>query len=213
MCERFMTFTAALSAVALLTGPSALAQSPPGDAERERPRPPRSTGTDDRTGEQLPNTAVPKPTSPAARRPRPPYYSPGAAAGFSALGIGAAAYLLYRSADDNEEGMAFFAITVSLFSPSAGHWYTGDTGRAWTGVGLRSASALLFFVAIGAENEILGIGSIAAYLGVTAYNLVDAPFSAVRMTRRARRQWRLAPTVIRDVHRRRATGLSLIGRF
>jgi hypothetical protein len=108
------------------------------------------------------------------------------------------------------------------FGPSAGHFYAGETGHGLIVSGLRAGSIVLFDYGLGSslgcaidrsENTcgdreaiaaLVGLGGV---VGLTAYDLIDAPRAARREAARA------GGVTIAPMIDRHATGLALVGRF
>ena len=115
------------------------------------------------------------------------------------------------------------ALGMLTAAPSFGHLYAGERRRALVGMGLRVAA--LGVAVVGAEldrrcdagarpcddDHTLQILGATGFLGLTVWQLIDAPFAARRANRRARaRELTVAPlTSVRGA----PVGLSIIGAF
>lgn len=144
--------------------------------------------------------------------PQPAFHSPGAAAGFAALGAGAGVGLMYFSLEDESIGLALLGMLTITVGASLGHFYTGESTRAWWHIGVRGAMLMGTVMSVFASNEELALGFAAAFVGTGLYSILDAPLSALRANKRARRL-RLTPTVLRAPDQRQVMGLALTGRF
>ncbi len=168
-----------------------------------------------------------------------PYRSPNAALllslGSSAVTAGMNVYMLFLSNGSLSAlgARGYYALLFGLnLSPSAGHLYTGDTWHV-VGTGLARAFALGLIVAglaqgggtgeslaeLGPGDALMWLGSL-SWIGLTCYDIIDAPFSAHRFNERAAGdafELNLSPFALAAPAGRPeagpALGLSLSGRF
>jgi hypothetical protein len=122
----------------------------------------------------------------------------------TALPIGAA---LAMSSDDVDDQVVagFTMIGALVLGPSLGHFYAGRSGRALTGIGLRTlALAGLTAGAAATWNGDSDAGSAAAYAGVALggavvlWDIVRAPHSAKVRNEQRRRSAAVAPVLSPD---------------
>ena len=120
---------------------------------------------------------------------------------FLATGIlGGAAIIVNQSTGDRDHqsdvaSMTALGITAYLAGPSIGHFYAGQTGRAWLGIGLRGliglgcTAALVTLVDEDSANdqEALGATLLVAGAGAVVIDIVTAPRSARIHNEKARR--------------------------
>jgi hypothetical protein len=119
----------------------------------------------------------------------------------TALPLGAA--LALSSDDVNGQVVAGFTMVGALvLGPSLGHFYAGRSGRALTGIGLRTlALAGLTAGAAATWNGDSDAGSAAAYAGVALggalvlWDIVRAPHSAKIRNEQRRRSASVTPTL------------------
>jgi membrane associated rhomboid family serine protease len=111
---------------------------------------------------------------------------------FLATGILGGAAMIVKSSTGDQDHQSDVAtttalgITAYLAGPSIGHFYAGETRRAWIGVGLRGVIGLGFAAALvtladeDPENDLsaLGVGLVAAAGGAMVVDIVTAPRSA-----------------------------------
>jgi hypothetical protein len=150
------------------------------------------------------------------------------------LGGFALAALALKS-DGDTPTLGWAAAAGLLVGPSLGHIYTGDALHAVGTTVLRAGGGLSMLLGVfiltmsedcfdddlgscGDDDDddkgqaMLWIGA-AAYLGATAYDIIDASYSARRANERHARSVMLAPSLVSTTGGGSAPALSLIGRF
>lgn len=184
----------------------------------------------DITNPVAPQELVPNPIQESVT----PYKSPTTALGLSlgfTMGMTILGCVMRVSDDLAESGASTIIMGLGLtFGPSIGHFYTGDIGRATLtflgrgvalvsvvhGITMRSSHDKSYDPGIG---KALIIGGGLALLGLTVWDIIDAPFSAKRFNEKAAQQRSLAVTPLiippQDLSKSSANfyGLSLSGTF
>lgn len=149
------------------------------------------------------------------------------------LGGFALAALALKSSGDNPT-LGWAAAAGLLVGPSLGHVYTGDALHAVGTSVLRAGGGLSMLLGVfiltmsedcfdddlgscGGDDDdkghaMLWIGA-AAYLGATAYDIIDASYSARRANARHARSVMLTPSLVSTAGGGSAPALSLTGRF
>lgn len=122
----------------------------------------------------------------------------------TALPIGAA---LAMSSDDLDDQVVagFTMVGALVLGPSLGHFYAGRSGRALTGIGLRTLALAAVTAGVAAtwSNE-SDAGSAAGYAGlvlggaVVLWDIVRAPHSAKVRNEQRRRSVSVTPTLSPD---------------
>ena len=112
---------------------------------------------------------------------------------------GAAIFVNQTTGDENHASdsrtTTALGITAYLAGPSIGHFYAGQSGRAWIGIGVRgligiaTAAAFVSLIDEGSANnqEALSVGLLTAGVAAMVVDIVTAPGSARAHNEKVRR--------------------------
>lgn len=122
-------------------------------------------------------------------------YSESAAFLLSLLGTTVPVGLAVLAGDNGGAAPALLGLGSIITGPSLGHFYADRPGRAWGGIGIRSASLFGLIVALAISWDdpdasgaaVLGMVSITACLGSMVWDIARAPVSAAATNRQQRR--------------------------
>ena len=122
--------------------------------------------------------------------------------------LGGAAIFVNQTTGDQDHASdgrttTALGITAYLAGPSIGHFYAGESGRAWIGIGVRgligigTAAAFASLIAEGSSNdsEALSIGLLTAGVAAMVVDIVTAPGSARAHNEKVRRM-SLGPALV-----------------
>jgi hypothetical protein len=106
------------------------------------------------------------------------------------------------SQDDDNPAAGLTFLGALVLGPSLGHFYAGRSGRALTGIGLRTLALAAVMAGVAATwNNESDAGSAAAYAGVALggavvlWDIVRAPHSAKVRNEQRRRSVSVTPTL------------------
>lgn len=179
--------------------------------------------------------AVHAQTGPASPQPvaampeiqhEPERVSPGAALGLSVLGTLVGYGSLAGAVASRKRSLYVVGVLGILVGPSAGHFYTRESRRAWNATGVRGLGLLTMalggVISVGACTEdpscessgpTIFWGGAILTVGATIYSIIDSRFSAHRVNRVNRSNLTIAPAPMVGPDRSTGMGMTLSGSF
>jgi hypothetical protein len=117
--------------------------------------------------------------------PAPAIKSPSGAFLYSFLGTVVPGAVALAASGPEDDATALLFLGGAVVGPSFGHFYAGRPGRAFAGIGIRSASVLGLAIAVGTSwdnpntgSDVLAVASLVVGGGSMIFDIADAPHSA-----------------------------------